>query len=225
MLRRSLRLAGRSFSTAAAPPASGSLGRSLVATAAAGCLLAAALHSDHPVLSDASFAASALAPPLLRLLDAERAHKLAVEAAALGLLPRERRADPPSLRVRLWGLCFANPLGLAAGFDKDAEGVDALLDLGFGFVEVGSVTPKAQPGNPQPRVWRLPEARAVVNAYGFNSKGLAAAEAKLLERRKQARRSRHRASSCPRSPPLARSTCSPPRLRQHHPPRRAAWWA
>lgn len=112
--------------------------------------------------------------------------------------------------MSLWGLRFPNPLGLAAGFDKDAEAVDGachrlpflrpihsrgpgLLGLGFGFVEVGSITPEPQPGNPAPRVWRLPEARAVINSYGFNSKGLAAAEAQLLERRKRVRSTRVRA--------------------------------
>ncbi len=163
--------------------------------------------------SELSFAASAAATPLLRLLDAESAHRLAVWAAAHGLVPRERRPDPPSLQVRrrarlrmrarmhaplrpadaaaaraqttLWGRRFPNPLGLAAGFDKDAEGVDGLLGLGFGFVEIGSVTPLPQPGNDKPRVFRLPEARAVINRYGFNSAGLEAVAATLLERRKR----------------------------------------
>jgi len=155
-----------------------------------------------------SFAASALATPLLRLVDGESAHHLAVFAAAHGLLPRERRPDFPALQARarcggparmhrrsppapsqvtLWGRVFPNPLGLAAGFDKDAEGVEGLLGLGFGFVEVGSVTPQPQEGNPRPRVFRLPDQRAVINRYGFNSQGLAAAEANLLARRKQAR--------------------------------------
>jgi dihydroorotate dehydrogenase len=86
--------------------------------------------------------------------------------------------------VTLWGRRFPNPLGLAAGFDKDAEAVDSLLGLGFGFVEIGSVTPLPQPGNDKPRVFRLPEARAVINRYGFNSQGLDAAAQRLLERRK-----------------------------------------
>ncbi len=86
--------------------------------------------------------------------------------------------------MTLWGRRFPNPLGLAAGFDKDAEAVDGLLGLGFGFVEIGSVTPLPQPGNDKPRVFRLPEARAVINRYGFNSQGLDAAAQRLLERRK-----------------------------------------
>jgi dihydroorotate dehydrogenase len=85
----------------------------------------------------------------------------------------------------VWGRRFANPLGLAAGFDKDAQAVDGLLGMGFGAVEVGSITPQPQPGNPQPRVFRLPEHKAVINRYGFNSAGVAAAEEQLLARRKQ----------------------------------------
>lgn len=88
-------------------------------------------------------------------------------------------------QTTVWGRRFSNPLGLAAGFDKDAEAIDGLLGMGFGAVEVGSVTSQAQPGNPQPRVFRLPEHRAVINRYGFNSAGAAAAEEMLLERRKK----------------------------------------
>lgn len=89
------------------------------------------------------------------------------------------------VQTTVWGRRFANPLGLAAGFDKDAEAIDGLLGMGFGAVEVGSITPQAQPGNPQPRVFRLLEHRAVINRYGFNSAGAAAAEERLLERRKE----------------------------------------
>jgi dihydroorotate dehydrogenase len=97
---------------------------------------------------------------------------------------RSSTAFAVSRQTTLWGRRFPNPLGLAAGFDKDAEAVDALLGLGFGFVEVGSITPLPQPGNDKPRVFRLPEARAVINRYGFNSKGLDAAAAQLLARRR-----------------------------------------
>ena len=83
------------------------------------------------------------------------------------------------------GLEFSNPIGLAAGFDKHAEVPDALLGLGFGFVEVGSVTPRPQPGNPRPRVFRLEEDHAVINRYGFNSQGLAVAAGRLRKRRGQ----------------------------------------
>ena len=87
------------------------------------------------------------------------------------------------MRTRVWGLDFENPLGLAAGFDKDAEVADAVLRSGFGFVEIGSVTPDPQPGNPKPRVFRLPEDRALINRLGFNSAGLVRVQANLRRRR------------------------------------------
>jgi dihydroorotate dehydrogenase len=123
-----------------------------------------------------------LAPRLLRLLPPEHAHRASLRLLAAGLVPAPGAGDDPLLRTRLWDLEFSNPLGLAAGFDKDAEAVDALLRLGFGFVEVGSVTPLPQSGNPQPRLFRLPEDGAIINRMGFNSKGLAAAAEKLSRR-------------------------------------------
>ncbi len=113
-----------------------------------------------------------LARPLLHRLPPERAHRLTLWALRQGLAPRARVPADPALAQTLWGRHFPNPLGLAAGFDKDAEAVGPLLDLGFGFVEVGSVTPRPQPGNPRPRVFRLPADRAVINRLGFNSRGL-----------------------------------------------------
>jgi len=111
-----------------------------------------------------------LAPALLRAFDPETAHRLTIRGLSLGLHPRfrQRRAEPVA---RLFGKDIPNRLGLAAGFDKDAEAVAALAALGFGAVEIGSVTPKPQPGNPRPRVFRLPADRAVINRYGFNSGG------------------------------------------------------
>ncbi|MBX6322284.1 MAG: quinone-dependent dihydroorotate dehydrogenase [Rhodospirillaceae bacterium] len=123
-----------------------------------------------------------LAPAVLRLLPPEPAHRLALRLLAAGLVPAPGGTDDPVLRIRLWGLDFPNPLGLAAGFDKDAQAVDALLRLGFGFVEVGSVTPLPQPGNPRPRLFRLTEDGAIINRMGFNSKG-AGAMADRLRRR------------------------------------------
>ena len=120
---------------------------------------------------------------LLRLLPPEAAHALSVRALALGVGPRPPAPDDPILAVRLWGRDFPNPIGLAAGFDKDARAFPAMLRLGFGFVEVGSVTPRAQAGNPRPRVFRLPEERAVINRLGFNSEGLAPVAARLARRR------------------------------------------
>jgi dihydroorotate dehydrogenase len=124
-----------------------------------------------------SFDPYTLTAPLLRSLDAESAHRLTIRLLRTGLAApfyRPRAADPGSLAIEVWGRKFSNPIGLAAGFDKNAEAPDALLRLGFGFVEVGGVTPRPQPGNPRPRVFRLPEDRAVINRMGFNNDGLAA---------------------------------------------------
>jgi dihydroorotate dehydrogenase len=109
--------------------------------------------------------------PALRCLDPETSHRLALAGLALGMVPPVPDEDRAVLKTRLWGLTFDNPVGLAAGFDKDACVIRPLLGLGFGFVEVGSVTPKPQPGNPQPRLFRLSADRAVINRMGFNNKG------------------------------------------------------
>src|SRR5690242_3694001 len=122
--------------------------------------------------------ASALMP-LMRRLDPETAHRLALRALAAGLGGRDAGRDDPVLATRAFGLDFQNPLGLAAGFDKDAEAVLPLMRLGFGFVEAGTVTPRPQPGNPRPRLFRLEEDRAVINRFGFNNAGLAEYRARL----------------------------------------------
>lgn len=114
----------------------------------------------------------ALIRPLLFRIEPERAHRLAIRALKLGLAGKSRGDDDPILCSSVWGLRFANPVGMAAGFDKDAEVFDCALDLGFGFAEAGSVTPRAQPGNPRPRLFRLTEDDAVINRFGFNSRGL-----------------------------------------------------
>ncbi len=119
------------------------------------------------------------ARPLLQILAAESAHTLTLRALEWGLVPAARGREFPSLETRLWGLDFANPIGLAAGFDKDARAVDALLARGFGFVEVGGVTPRPQTGNPKPRVFRLAEDDAVINRLGFNSDGVEAVARRL----------------------------------------------
>ena len=108
--------------------------------------------------------------PLLRWLDPEDAHRLAIQGLRL-LPPIRPRPDDPKLAVRAFGLNFPNPVGMAAGFDKSAEVPDALLRLGFGFVEIGSVTPKPQGGNQRPRLFRLERDQAVVNRMGFNNDG------------------------------------------------------
>jgi dihydroorotate dehydrogenase len=122
-----------------------------------------------------------LVRPLLRLLDAEDAHRLAV--IALKFPPFVKlMADDPRLAVRAFGLNFPNPVGMAAGFDKHAEVPDALLRLGFGFVEVGTVTPQPQSGNPRPRLFRLPRDEGVINRLGFNSEGADAVLRRLAAR-------------------------------------------
>jgi dihydroorotate dehydrogenase len=125
--------------------------------------------------------------PVLRRLPREAAHELTLrglEVRSRGF-PRSTAAqepDPPVLAQRLWGLDFANPLGLAAGYDKDARVPDAMLRLGFGFVEVGTVTPRPQPGNPKPRLFRLEQDQAIINRMGFNSGGLDAVCDRLSRR-------------------------------------------
>jgi dihydroorotate dehydrogenase len=122
--------------------------------------------------------ASALMP-LLRGMDPERAHGLALAALRAGLAGADRREDDPVLATEALGLSFANPIGLAAGFDKDAVAVRPLMRLGFGFVEAGTVTSRPQEGNPRPRLFRLEEDRAAINRMGFNNAGLEAFVARL----------------------------------------------
>ncbi|HEX8374801.1 MAG TPA: quinone-dependent dihydroorotate dehydrogenase [Geminicoccaceae bacterium] len=123
-----------------------------------------------------------LAKPLLHGLDAETAHDLTLRGLSL-LPPLRPGPDDPRLAVEILGRRFPNPVGLAAGFDKGARVADALLGLGFGFVEVGGVVPKAQPGNPRPRVFRLPRDGGVINRFGLNSEGLEVVGARLAARR------------------------------------------
>ena len=122
--------------------------------------------------------ASALLP-LLRRIDPERAHHLALLGLRLGLAGRAAMADDPALAVEVLDRRFANPIGLAAGFDKNAVAVPALAHLGFGFVETGTVTPRPQVGNPRPRLFRLDADRAAINRLGFNNDGLEAYLARL----------------------------------------------
>jgi dihydroorotate dehydrogenase len=119
--------------------------------------------------------------PLLRWFDPEDAHRLAIHGLRL-LPPMRPRPDDPKLAVRAFGLNFPNPVGMAAGFDKSAEVPDALLRLGFGFAEIGSVTPKPQAGNPRPRLFRLERDEAVINRMGFNNDGADAVLRRLANR-------------------------------------------
>ena len=117
--------------------------------------------------------------PLLRGVQAERAHGLALRGLTAGLAGGQKAADDPTLEIRAMGLLFTNPIGLAAGFDKNAVAIAPLLRLGFGCVEAGTVTPLPQAGNPAPRLFRLPQHRAVINRLGFNNEGLDAYLARL----------------------------------------------
>ena len=126
-----------------------------------------------------------LGAALLRRLDPEDAHVLAIRGLAFVPLPAAP-PDPPILHTRLAGLDLPNPVGLAAGLDKNGEALRGLSRLGFGFLECGSVTPKPQPGNPRPRLFRLSEDRAIINRMGFNNAGLEAFARRLTARPKGA---------------------------------------
>jgi dihydroorotate dehydrogenase len=126
--------------------------------------------------------AARLGTRAIRLLDPETAHRATVRLMASPFAPHLNVRADPMLCIRVAGIDFPNPLGLAAGFDKNAEVPDAMLRLGFGFVEIGGVTPRPQPGNDRPRVFRLVEDEAVINRYGFNNAGLDAIAARLARR-------------------------------------------
>ena len=119
----------------------------------------------------------------LHMLDPEQAHGLAIRALQMGLTPRIKTPTSQRLKTNLAGLNLPNPVGLAAGFDKNATAIDPLLRSGFGFIEVGAVTPRPQPGNPKPRLFRLTEDRAVINRFGFNNDGMEAVAPRLAARK------------------------------------------
>ncbi|MGB8740941.1 MAG: quinone-dependent dihydroorotate dehydrogenase [Xanthobacteraceae bacterium] len=122
-----------------------------------------------------------LARPFLQALEPEDAHRLAVTMLKFAPLPQAPH-DDPRLAMRVFGFNFPNPVGVAPGFDKNGEVPDALLRLGFGFVEIGTITPRPQPGNPRPRLFRLDADRGVINRLGFNSEGADAVLARLAAR-------------------------------------------
>lgn len=121
---------------------------------------------------------------LLHRIDPERAHGLSLKALTLGLVPLPGVVTSARLATRVAGLDLPNPVGLAAGFDKNAVAIGPLMRAGFGFIEVGAATPRPQPGNPQPRLFRLAEDRAAINRFGFNNEGAAAISARLALRPK-----------------------------------------
>ena len=108
---------------------------------------------------------------MFRMLPANLAHKCAIQALKFGLIPNLKGLDDPILKIRLWDMEFDNPIGMSAGFDKNAEAIKGVSDLGFGFAEIGTVTPFPQKGNPKPNLFRLPEDRALINRLGFPSNG------------------------------------------------------
>jgi len=120
----------------------------------------------------------------LRSFDPETAHGLAIRALQSGLAPLPRPVASSRLHTQIAGLDLPNPVGLAAGFDKNAQALSGLSRAGFGFVEVGAATPRPQPGNPRPRLFRLPEDRAVINRFGFNNEGAQVIAARLAKRPK-----------------------------------------
>ena len=167
-----------------------------------------------------------LAAGMARLLPPETAHRAAVATLRHHIGPAP---DLPSLPISLAGLDFANPLGLAAGFDKDASCPDGALQLGFSHVELGTITPQPQPGNPRPRVFRLAADGAVINRYGFNSRGMEMAASELARREAKSGRSgiiginvgANKTSSAPTQPsmptekPTKRKSGAPRILRRH----------
>ncbi|XP_043562665.1 dihydroorotate dehydrogenase (quinone), mitochondrial isoform X2 [Chiloscyllium plagiosum] len=134
------------------------------------------------VIGDEKFYARHLMPALQKVVDPETSHTLAIWFISKGFIPWAKCRDSTSLEVTVFGQKFKNPVGIAAGFDKHGEAVDGLYRLGFGFVEVGSVTPQPQDGNPKPRVFRLASDQAVINRYGFNSHGSIAVQQRLQAR-------------------------------------------
>jgi len=117
--------------------------------------------------------------PILFQLEPEQAHRLTLALMRPFAMARKPAPDPPALATAQWGIRFSNPIGLAAGMDKDIRAVAGWQATGFGFAELGTITPLAQPGNPRPRMWRLPEQRALINRLGFPSAGMEAAAVRL----------------------------------------------
>ena len=123
-----------------------------------------------------------IALQLLSNFDPEIAHNLAIKALKFGVIPSTPSFHAKTLELSVAGLKFNNPLGLAAGFDKNAEVIKPLMKFGFGFIEIGAVTPLAQPGNPKPRLFRLKEDEAIINRFGFNNDGMLAVAKRLSKR-------------------------------------------
>lgn len=128
-----------------------------------------------------------IAWPFIRMMDPEMAHGFALKGLKAGIVPRPEIFNDPVLETKLWGLSFRTPIGMAAGFDKNGDVPDQLLQQGFGYVEIGSITPRPQPGNPKPRMFRLIPDQAVINRMGFNSLGAQTVAARMERRSKSQR--------------------------------------
>ncbi|ESK91028.1 dihydroorotate dehydrogenase [Moniliophthora roreri MCA 2997] len=169
----------RSLFTRSSPPKSNPVRTGLYATA---LVLGTGLFAVYYFDSRSALHRYVLTPLLRHTLDAETSHKMAVKVLRSGLGPKDAIPDDEKLSVELWGRRISNPIGLAAGFDKDGEAIDGLFDLGFSWVEIGSVTPKPQSGNLRPRIFHLPEDEALINCYGFPSQGHATVLSRLRAR-------------------------------------------
>lgn len=132
---------------------------------------AAALFSGISIYQGNEKFYKEIAIPLVQRIDPEIAHNIAIKTLKWGFVRKEKFNDPVSLRTCIWDIVFKNPIGMAAGFDKQGEAIEGLHKIGFSFVEIGSITPVPQSGNPKPRVFRLLEDNAIINRYGFNSDG------------------------------------------------------
>ncbi|KAK1225260.1 Dihydroorotate dehydrogenase (quinone), mitochondrial [Marasmius sp. AFHP31] len=169
----------RTLFSRASPPPPNPVRTGLYATA---LVLSTGLFAVYYFDSRSALHRYVLTPILRHAFDAETGHKLAVKVLRSGLGPKDPVPDDEKLEAEIWGRKISNPIGLAAGFDKDGEAVDGLFDLGFSWVEIGSVTPKPQPGNPRPRVFHLAEDEALINRYGFPSQGHASVLSRLRSR-------------------------------------------
>ncbi|KAJ7043553.1 hypothetical protein C8F04DRAFT_1028445 [Mycena alexandri] len=167
------------FTRAAPPPRSKPIRGAIYGTV---FVLSAGLFTIYYLDARSGIHRYVFAPLLRHTLDAETGHRVAVQVLRRGLGPRDPVEDDVRLMSELWGLEISNPVGLAAGFDKNGEAIDGLFNLGFSWVEIGSVTPKPQAGNPRPRVFHLPEDAGLINRYGFPSEGHASVLSRLRAR-------------------------------------------
>jgi len=181
--------ATRSFFTSPSPPPITTFPTKLINLSKVLVLIASLIGSYAYLTDTRASVHSWLTVPIIKLIthdDPEEAHHLAIKILKLlskfHLIKDVPQPNDELLSFELWGKHFSNPIGMAAGFDKDGDALDGLFDIGFGYVEIGSITPEPQPGNPKPRMFRIPSTEAIVNRYGFNSEGHFAVLSKLRHR-------------------------------------------